>query len=92
MKTVKPISIIGGGLAGLTLGIGLRRLGRRKWTRHVEEVVRLLAAAVNADYVALGGGQTKMLKTLPPGTRLTTNDCAIRGGLKLWEPKSSPAS
>jgi 2-polyprenyl-6-methoxyphenol hydroxylase-like FAD-dependent oxidoreductase len=26
VKTVKPISIIGGGLAGLTLGIGLRRL------------------------------------------------------------------
>ena len=63
---------------------GLRRLGRSKWTRHVEKVVRLLAAAVIADYVVLGGGQAKRLKKLPPGTRLTTNDCAIRGGLKLW--------
>ena len=27
MAALKPISIIGGGLAGLTLGIGLRRLG-----------------------------------------------------------------
>src|SRR5436190_7443798 len=27
MQTLKPITIVGGGLAGLTLGIGLRRSG-----------------------------------------------------------------
>jgi polyphosphate glucokinase len=36
---------------------GFVRLGRRKWTRHVHTVVELLQAALQADYVVLGGGQ-----------------------------------
>jgi polyphosphate glucokinase len=63
---------------------GLQRLGRRKWTRHVRRVVALLRAAVQADYVVLGGGQTKKLTTLPPRTRLGENRHAILGGVKLW--------
>jgi len=43
-----------------------------------------LQAALQADYVVLGGGQTKKLKALPPGVRLGGNRCAIRGGLRLW--------
>jgi polyphosphate glucokinase len=64
---------------------GMRRMGRRRWTRHVATVVALLAAALQADDVVLGGGQTKKLKRLPPGTRVSTNENAIRGGLKLWD-------
>ena len=41
---------------------GFLRLGRRKWTRHVHAVVELLRAALQADYVVLGGGQTKKLE------------------------------
>ena len=63
---------------------GLQRLGRRRWTRHVERVVGLLGAALQADYVVLGGGQTKKLKQLPPATEMSTNENAIRGGLRLW--------
>ena len=64
---------------------GLKRLGRKKWTRHVHAVVALLKNAMQADSVVLGGGQTKKLKTLPPGVRISDNRCAIRGGLRLWE-------
>ena len=64
---------------------GFMRLGRRKWTRHVHAVVELLQAAVQADYVVLGGGQTKKLKMLPPGVRISDNRCAIRGGRRLWD-------
>src|SRR5262245_43298318 len=46
---------------------GLDRLGRRRWTRHVRHVVDILKAGLQADYVVLGGGQTKKLKQLPPG-------------------------
>jgi polyphosphate glucokinase len=67
------------------LGVrGLARLGRRKWTHHVLRVVALLRAGLQADSVVLGGGQTKKLKTLPPGVRVADNHCAIRGGLRLW--------
>jgi polyphosphate glucokinase len=64
---------------------GFVRLGRKKWTRHVHEVVELLKAGLQADYVVLGGGQTKKLTTLPPGVRISDNLCAIRGGRRLWD-------
>jgi predicted NBD/HSP70 family sugar kinase len=68
------------------LGVrGYDRMGRKKWTRHVHEVVDLLRDALQADHVVLGGGQTKKLKTLPPGVRLGNNQLAIRGGLRLWD-------
>jgi len=73
---------------------GFRRMGRRKWTHHVHKVVALLAAAMEADEVVLGGGQTKKLTRLPPQTRLSSNEYAIRGGQKLWDQPSrrTPAS
>jgi polyphosphate glucokinase len=63
---------------------GLTRMGRKKWRRHVAEVVRLLAAALEADDVVLGGGNVKLLRTLPPGTRRGANTHAFTGGYRLW--------
>src|SRR5271170_2349365 len=49
------------------LGIrGLQRLGKKKWRRHVDDVVNVLQSALEADYVVLGGGNAKLLKKLPP--------------------------
>jgi polyphosphate glucokinase len=64
---------------------GYRRLGRRKWTRHVHAVIALLKAGLQVDDVVLGGGQTKKLKTLPRGVRVGNNHDAILGGLRLWD-------
>jgi len=64
---------------------GLRRLGRTRWTRHVHKVVALLQAGLQCDYVVLGGGQTKKLKSLPGGVRVGDNAKAILGGIRLWE-------
>jgi predicted NBD/HSP70 family sugar kinase len=63
---------------------GLKRLGKKKWRRHVNDVVKRLKAALEADYVVLGGGNAKLLKQLPPGTELGDNANAFRGGLRLW--------
>jgi len=71
---------------------GLDRLGRRKWTHHVHAVVAVLRSGLQADEVVLGGGQTKKLKTLPPGVRVGTNESAIRGGLRLWEAEMKRSS
>ncbi len=48
---------------------GLKRLGRKKWQCHVEEVVERLMTALRPDDVVLGGGNVKYLKKLPAGTR-----------------------
>jgi polyphosphate glucokinase len=62
----------------------LKRLGKRKWRREVATVIAALTAALRPDYVVLGGGNTKYLDQLPPGTRLGRNANAFVGGLRLW--------
>jgi polyphosphate glucokinase len=71
---------------------GLDRLGKKKWQRAVEDVAARLQAALVADYVVLGGGNSKKLTHLPHGARLGENDNAFIGGYRLWEesPKSPP--
>jgi polyphosphate glucokinase len=69
---------------------GLKRLGRKKWERHVAEVVRLLAAALEADDVVLGGGNVKLLRVLPDGARRGTNRHAFAGGYRLWRRRPAP--
>ena len=64
---------------------GLKRLGRKKWQEAVEDVVARLQAAQVADSVVLGGGNAKLLKRLPPGTRMGDNRNAFLGGVRLWE-------
>jgi polyphosphate glucokinase len=63
---------------------GLKRLGKKKWRRHVTDIVTELTAAMNPDYVVLGGGNAVKLKKLPPKTRLAANRNAFRGGYRLW--------
>jgi polyphosphate glucokinase len=68
------------------LGIrGLKRLGKKRWRRHVAKVVEQLKTALEADYVVLGGGNSKLLKTIPPGCQLGNNSTAFTGGFRLWE-------
>jgi predicted NBD/HSP70 family sugar kinase len=64
---------------------GLERLGKKKWRKYVFDVVKRLKAALEADYVILGGGNSKALKKLPPGARLGDNIYAFRGGYRLWQ-------
>ena len=69
---------------------GRKRQGRKKWQRHVEEVVERLIAALKPDDVVLGGGNVKKLKPLPPGTRAGANANAFLGGFRLWEGEGKP--
>jgi predicted NBD/HSP70 family sugar kinase len=64
---------------------GLKRLGKKKWNRHVAFVVERLIAALHPDDVVLGGGNEKKLKALPPGCRAGDNKNAFRGGFRMWE-------
>ncbi len=70
---------------------GLKRLGKRKWRRHVAEVVEELRNALEADYVVLGGGNAKLLKKLPPNARLGDNSTAFTGGFRLWQDPGAHA-
>jgi polyphosphate glucokinase len=65
---------------------GLERVGRKKWRSYVEDVVARLTAALQPDYIVLGGGNVAELKTLPPGCRAGDNTNAFLGGFRLWQP------
>jgi polyphosphate glucokinase len=66
---------------------GLERLGIKKWRHHVNEVVKQLKTALQAEYVVLGGGNARLLKKLPPNTRLGDNANAFQGGYRLWSKR-----
>ena len=63
----------------------LNRLGEKKWIKNVFDVVEQLKNALQPEYVVLGGGNSKRLKTLPPETIRGNNEDARKGGLRLWD-------
>jgi predicted NBD/HSP70 family sugar kinase len=64
---------------------GLERLGKKKWRLQVAKITKKLKAALEADYVVLGGGNSKKLKKLPASARLGSNENAFLGGFRMWE-------
>jgi len=64
---------------------GLERSGKKKWRKHVATIAKKLKIALKADYVVLGGGNSKKLKKLPPGMRLGSNAKAFLGGFRMWQ-------
>jgi polyphosphate glucokinase len=69
---------------------GRKRLGTRKWRKKVNDVIKRLKLAFEADYVVLGGGNAARLKSLPQGVRLGDNRNAFSGGLRLWQQGNGP--
>jgi polyphosphate glucokinase len=64
---------------------GLNRHGKKKWRRHVADVVTRLIAALGPDETVIGGGNVRKLAALPRHARAGDNTCAFRGGLRLWQ-------
>jgi len=64
---------------------GLEKHGKKKWRKHVADVVERLTAALEPDEVVLGGGNVNKLKVLPPKCRVVDNTNAFLGGFRLWQ-------
>ena len=67
---------------------GLERHGKKKWRRHVADVVARFIAALEPDDTVLGGGNVRMLAALPPHCRAGDNTNAFRG-FRLWEEENA---
>jgi polyphosphate glucokinase len=80
-----------GGTLGAMLGRrGLKKAGKRVWRKELVAAIERFTAAFTADYVVLGGGNARLLKLLPPGTRIGNNQAAFRGGFRLWHLPDVP--
>lgn len=64
---------------------GLKRLGKRSWARHAYKAIKQLHCVMEVDYTVVGGGQAKLLRELPPGTKRGDNAKAFLGGCRLWD-------
>jgi len=74
---------------------GLKRHGKKKWRRHVADILTRLIAALQPDETVIGGGNAKKITALPPRARTGDNANALRGGFLLWhqtEPARSDAA
>jgi len=71
---------------------GLKRLGVKKWSRTVNEVVTQLSTLLEVDYVVVGGGNARKLKRLPKNARLGSNDFAFLGGFRVWHHAATSPS
>ncbi|MGX5801524.1 ROK family protein [Bradyrhizobium sp. Arg314] len=67
---------------------GLIKRGKKKWRRYVFDVVDRLRAALQPDYVVIGGGNVDKLDELPEKSRRGDNTRAFAGGFRLWRDKA----
>ncbi|MER9297477.1 ROK family protein [Mesorhizobium sp. M0621] len=67
---------------------GLVKRGKKKWRRYVFDVVDRLRAAMQPDYVVIGGGNVDKLDELPADSRRGDNTRAFEGGFRLWRDKA----
>ena len=65
--------------------VGRAGHGKKKWRRHVADVVARLIAALEPEDTVIGGGNARKLDGLPPHARIGDNANAFRGGFRLWE-------
>jgi len=64
---------------------GLKRDGFDRWRDTVFEVVDQFVAAIDPDYVVIGGGNVKKLDDLPDRCERGHNNNAFIGGFRMWE-------
>jgi polyphosphate glucokinase len=64
---------------------GLERLGRKRWRKQVWKAIEQLSSTLESEYVVLGGGNAKLLDSLPKNVVLGSNGNAFKGAFLLWQ-------
>ena len=63
----------------------LKKVGKKKWNKRVEEVVETVLPIWNPRKLYLGGGNAKHVKLeLPAHVEITSNMAGLLGGIALW--------
>lgn len=63
---------------------GLEKLGKKHWRKAVHDTIANFSAALEPEYVVLGGGNAMNVGDLPEHVRLGHNEAAFLGGFRLW--------
>lgn len=69
-------------------GKALAKVGKKKWNKHVAEVLAQIDPIWNPRRIYVGGGNAKHLRLdLPPHVRVTDNVAGLLGGIRLWDQR-----
>ncbi len=72
--------------------LALEQVGKKRWNKRVQKVIKTLRALTNFDRLYLGGGNAKEINfTLDPDVEIVDNANGIRGGAWLWRQNVKPA-
>ncbi len=63
---------------------GLEARGKARWRKSVADVTQRLNAALEPDYIVIGGGNVEKLKAMPEHCRQGHNENAFLGGFRVW--------
>ena len=64
---------------------GLKHHGKKRWRTIVDDVIARLFAALEPDYVVLGGGNAHLVDNPPKLVRFGDNANAFEGGFRMWK-------
>lgn len=63
----------------------LEAVGKKKWNKRMENVLKDLKTVFNYDYLYIGGGNSKKLTfELDSNIKIVSNEDGIKGGARLW--------
>ncbi|MCY1074940.1 ROK family protein [Archangium lansingense] len=69
----------------------LKRVGQKKWNKHVQRVLEQIQPIWNPRKIYVGGGNAKLLDIpLPGNVQLTENVAGLLGGFALWKDEPRP--
>jgi polyphosphate glucokinase len=69
----------------------LKRVGRKKWNKHVQRVVEQILPIWNPRMLYVGGGNARRIDIpLPANVKLTPNIAGLLGGFALWKDEPPP--
>ena len=64
---------------------GLKKYGKKRWNKLLEEAIAQTAATFNWDHLYIGGGNAKKIAfTLPDNAQIVSNEDGLLGGVALW--------
>jgi polyphosphate glucokinase len=63
---------------------GRKKLGKKAWLKLLRHGVVAVQEVFKPDDTVLGGGNAKLIETLPKGCRLRDNQGAFLGAVRLW--------
>lgn len=65
--------------------VARKKIGKKRWNRHVEKTIAVLESLLHFDHLYIGGGNaTRLNFDLPDNVSTISNDAGLEGGAALW--------